>query len=452
MKVTVIGTGYVGLVTGTCLSDFGNHVICVDIDQKKIDLLNQGISPIYEPGLSELIQKNSKYGRLTFTTKLAEAVHHSDIVFVAVGTPSSDSGEADMQYVYGALGTIAEAMRSESKSSDYFKVIVNKSTVPVGTGQEVRNFLINKGLEENHFAVVSNPEFLREGSAINDTLRPDRIVIGSYSEKALDIIQELYRPLYLIETPIVRTNLETSEMIKYASNCFLACKISFINEMSRLCEKVGGDVKVLAKGMGLDNRIGKYFLHAGPGYGGSCFPKDTKALIHIADSLNYDLKLVKAAEAVNDDQKRKVGQIVKSHFGTSVSGKTIALLGLAFKPNTDDMREAPALVAIEDLLGMGVTINAFDPVAMKECREKYVGDKITYCNTLYDAIKGADGVIIMTEWNEFRELDLADVKRLMRDHFFLDARNIYQPAVMQAMGFAYYGIGRQNKVPERIIA
>lgn len=443
MNIAVVGTGYVGLVTGTCISDLGNHVICIDKMQEKVDMLRNGEIPIYEPGLKELVAKNVEANRLSFSTDLKSSVLKSEIIFIAVGTPPLPSGEADISAVLAVAKSIGEAMLEEGLDENNYIVIINKSTVPVGMGVKVEELLNEMGIDSRYFGVVSNPEFLREGSAIGDSMRPNRIVLGSNYEKALEIVSTLYRPLYLIETPIVKTNLETAELIKYASNCFLATKISFINEMSEICEKVGADVNMVAKGVGLDNRIGKYFLHAGPGYGGSCFPKDTKALVSIADRLDYDLKIVKAAEEVNAHQKRKVGRVVNEYFNGNASGKTIAILGLAFKPNTDDMREAPSLIAIEDLLVQGVTIRAYDPAAMDECREHYVGDRITYCDNIDDVIEGADGVILMTEWNEFRQLDMEMIKDKLNVPFFFDARNVYQPDKMREEGFDYYSIGRR---------
>ncbi|OGI02498.1 MAG: UDP-glucose 6-dehydrogenase [Candidatus Margulisbacteria bacterium GWF2_38_17] len=442
MKIAVVGTGYVGLVTGTCLADLGNEVVCVDKDDEKINMLNSGKIPIYEPGLEELVKKNVIFKRLSFSNNLVDLVSATDIFYIAVGTPPTPTGEADISAVLAVAKTIGETLKKQGLNEEKFKVIVNKSTVPVGMGVRVEQTLNEMGIDSKYFGVVSNPEFLREGSAINDTMRPNRIVIGSNSTKALDIIEKLYRPIYLIEAPVVKTNLETAEMIKYASNCFLATKISFINEMANICEKVGADVNTVAKGMGLDNRIGKYFLHAGPGYGGSCFPKDTRALISIAAKNGYDLKIVKAAEEVNAIQKRKVGSIVKEYFENDTNNKVITLLGLAFKPNTDDMREAPALIAIEELLAMGFIINVFDPASMDECQRKYLGNRVVYCNSVSEAVEASDGVIIMTEWNEFREMDMLGIKKKLRTPFFLDARNIYVPERMREIGFHYYCIGR----------
>lgn len=442
MKIAVVGTGYVGLVTGTCLADFGHDITCLDINQDKIDMLNKGEIPIYEPGLKELVDKNVQSGRLKFSTQVKDTIKEKDIIFTAVGTPPKEGGEADVSAVEAVTRTVAEAMLEVGLSDDMFKVIVNKSTVPIGMGKRVENILNEKGVDSKYFAVVSNPEFLREGSAVGDSMRPNRIVVGSKSEKALDIMQQVYRPLYLNETPFVRTTLETAELIKYASNCFLAVKISFINEMANICDKVGADVNKVSKAMGLDNRIGKYFLHAGPGYGGSCFPKDTKALIQIADELGYDLELVKAAESVNDKQKQIVGNILKDYFKGDTKGKKVALLGLAFKPNTDDMREAPALVAVEDMLELGMKVNAYDPVAMEESKKIYFGDKIDYCEGIMEAVEEADAIVLITEWNEFRELDFNAIKKKMKTPLFIDARNVFKPAEVRAKGFDYFCIGR----------
>lgn len=442
MKITVIGTGYVGLVTGACIADLGNDVICVDKNEDKINLLKAGKIPIYEPGLEELVNKNVRFNRLSFSTDLVSALRHTDVYFIAVGTPPLESGEADIRHVLEVTRTIGETLLSESSTPNTFKVIVNKSTVPVGMGVRVEQTLQEMGLPASRFGVVSNPEFLREGSAVSDSLRPNRIVLGSNSERALEVMSSLYRPLYLLETPIIKTNLETSELIKYASNCFLATKISFINEMANICELVGADVSMVAKGMGLDNRIGKYFLHAGPGYGGSCFPKDTKALVSIADRLGYNLKVVKAAEDVNMAMKQKAATIVKNYFGETLKGRTISVLGLAFKPNTDDMREASSVVFIEEMLQSGVRVKVFDPAAMEESKRYYLGNRVEYCSGISEALVDSDGLVIMTEWNEFRELDLGLVLQRLKTPFFLDTRNIYIPAKMKQHGFDYFSIGR----------
>lgn len=437
MKIAVIGTGYVGLVTGVCLADLGNTVVCVDKNENKITKLKQGISPIYEPGLDNLIKKNSDSKRITFTSNTENAVRSSDIIFIAVDTPPDTTGKADLSNFLTVVKQIANIIQNDT----HYKVIVNKSTVPVGTGQRVIQTLAELGVQNDKAEVVSNPEFLREGSAINDFFRPDRIILGSESQKALDIVRDIYRPLYLIETPILESNLATAELIKYASNAFLATKISFINEMSLLCEASGADVHGVAKGMGSDNRIGKYFLHAGPGYGGSCFPKDTQALIQIGNELGIELKITKAAEDANQRQKENVIQKIKSHYGDNLSGLTFGILGLSFKPNTDDMREAPSLTVINMLQKLGANINAFDPIAMDNAKK--LMPTITYKNDSYDVAENADGLIILTEWNEFRDLDLDRLKSALKQHVLFDLRNIYPPKEAKALGFTYYGTGRK---------
>ncbi|WP_404385103.1 UDP-glucose dehydrogenase family protein [Caenispirillum salinarum] len=433
MRIAMIGTGYVGLVSGACFSEFGVTVTCVDKDESKIERLKRGEIPIYEPGLDKLVASNVAAGRLEFTTELAEAVTGADAVFIAVGTPSRrGDGHADLSYVYGAAEEIARAM-------DGYTVVVTKSTVPVGTGREVEK-IIRATRPDADFDVVSNPEFLREGSAINDFMRPDRVVIGAETDRAREVMRGLYRVLYLIETPILFTNLETSEMIKYAANTFLAAKITFINEVADLCEKAGADVHDVAKGIGLDNRIGRKFLHPGPGYGGSCFPKDTLALVRTARDLGSPLRIIETVVDINAKRKKAMADRIIAAGGGDLSGKTVAVLGLAFKPNTDDMRDAPALDIVPALLEAGATVRAFDPESMDEAKKLL--DGITYCDSAYDAMEGADLLAILTEWNEFRSLDLARVKDLMTEPVMVDLRNIYEPAMMAEAGFAYTSVGR----------
>lgn len=433
MRIAMIGTGYVGLVSGTCFSEFGITVTCVDSDARKIDLLHQNVMPIYEPGLDDLVADNVKAGRLTFTTDLKAAVAQADAVFIAVGTPSRrGDGHADLSYVYAAAEQIADAL-------DGYTVIVNKSTVPVGTGDEVEK-IIRARRPDAKFDVVSNPEFLREGSAINDFMRPDRVVIGTDSEDARSVMRQLYRVLYLIEAPIVFTSRRTSELIKYAGNTFLATKITFINEIADLCEKVGADVHDVAKGIGLDGRIGKKFLHPGPGYGGSCFPKDTLALVKTARDYGAPLRIVETVVAVNDDRKKQMADRIIDAAGGSVAGKTIAVLGLTFKPNTDDMRDSPSLDIVPALVAAGAKVCAFDPEGTEEAKKLLTG--ITYAEDAYDALKGADVLAIVTEWNEFRALDLERVKSLLKSPVVVDLRNVWDPAEMRAKGFTYVGIGR----------
>jgi len=432
MNIAVVGTGYVGLVTGACLAEFGVHVTCVDKDVDKIAMLQKGQIPIYEPGLAELVGKNTASGRLVFTTDIASAIRSALAVFIAVGTPPQGDGSANLVYVEAVAETIAHNL------NDY-KVIVTKSTVPVGTGERLRE-IIGKNLKEQvDFDIVSNPEFLREGSAIEDFLRPNRVVIGANSQQAIAIMKDLFRPLYLLETPFVVTDIATAELIKYASNAFLATKISFINEMANLCERVGADVRLVAKGMGLDGRIGSKFLHPGPGYGGSCFPKDTTALLQIAKEKGYDLELLKAVIQVNARQRSVMIEKIGKAVGP-VKGKTLGVLGLAFKPNTDDIRESPAIDIIEALLKMGVQIRAYDPAAMAEAGK--VVKNITYCEDAYDAARDADAVVLLTEWNEFRNLDLERLRSCLRQPVFIDLRNVYDDQRMSRVGFRYYGVGK----------
>ena len=433
MRVAMIGTGYVGLVSGVCFADFGHSVICVDKDPKKIDVLNNGGVPIFEPGLADLVAKNVSAGRLSFTTEIEDAVKNADAVFIAVGTPSRrGDGHADLSYVYAAAEEIAGVM-------DGYTVIVTKSTVPVGTGDEVEARM-RKARPDGEFDVVSNPEFLREGAAIDDFKRPDRVVVGTDSERAQEIMRSLYRPLFINETPIVFTNRRTSELIKYAGNAFLATKITFINEMADLCEKVGANVQEVSRGIGLDGRIGGKFLHAGPGYGGSCFPKDTLAVVKTAQDAGAPLQIVEAVIAANEARKDKMADKVIKGCGGSVKGKTIAVLGLAFKPNTDDMRDSPSIPVINKLLAGGATIRAYDPEAMAEA--KTLLPDITYCEDSYGCIKGADALVIITEWDQFRALDMDRVKDLLAAPVLIDLRNIYNPERMRQRGFTYISVGR----------
>ena len=432
MHITIIGAGYVGLVTGACFSEFGVFVTCIDKDKNKIESLKNGVIPFYEPGLEDIVKRNFKQDRLKFSTDIGKAVEESLVIFIAVGTPPRGDGSADLSYVDDVAMEIANHIKS-------YKVIVTKSTVPVGTGERIRKIISRHLKEEIDFDIVSNPEFLREGAAIEDFMRPNRIVIGARSQQAVAIMKDLYRPLYLIETPFVITNIETAELIKYASNSFLATKISFINEIANLCEKVGADVNVVAKGMGLDGRIGPKFLHAGPGFGGSCFPKDTKALLKLASEHNVELGIVNAAIKANENQIAWTTEKIKNVFN-DIKDRTIAILGLSFKPNTDDIREAPAISIIQSLLNASANIRAYDPVAMNNT--KAILPDITYCNDAYDACEGADAVVIVTEWNQFRNLEMERVKQLLKQPYFFDLRNIYDPQKMQAVGFRYYSVGR----------
>jgi UDPglucose 6-dehydrogenase len=433
MRIAMIGTGYVGLVSGACFSEFGVDVVCVDKDAAKIEGLKQNRMPIYEPGLDELVADNVQAGRLSFTTDLKQAVAGADAVFIAVGTPSRrGDGHADLSYVYDAAKEIAQSLTG-------YAVVVTKSTVPVGTGREVAR-IIRETRPDAQFDVVSNPEFLREGSAINDFMRPDRVVIGAESDRARAVMKQLYRVLYLIETPIVFTSLETSELIKYAANTFLAAKITFINEIADLCEAAGADVHDVARGIGLDGRIGKKFLHPGPGYGGSCFPKDTLALVQTARDLGAPLRIIETVVAINDARKKKMADRVVKACGGSVAGKTIAVLGLTFKPNTDDMRDSPSLEIVPALQKAGAAIRAFDPEGMNEAKSMLPG--IVFCDHAYDTLQNADALVVITEWNEFRALDMARVKSLMKTPVVIDLRNIYSPEEMAAAGFSYSSIGR----------
>lgn len=432
MHIAVIGTGYVGLVTGACFAEFGVEVTCVDVDKGKIERLNQGIIPIYEPGLDKIVGKNSSAGRLHFTTDIKSAVEQALVIFLAVGTPPREDGSPDMSFYQSAAKDIAENMNG-------YKVLVTKSTVPVGTGKWLREFVSEHQKLKTNFGVASNPEFLREGAAIEDFMRPDRVVIGSNEEDAIAIMKDLYRPLYLIETPVVITSLESAELIKYAANAFLATKITFINEIANLCDAIGCDVHDVARGMGMDNRIGKKFLHPGPGYGGSCFPKDTRALTTVADQFGVETLIVDSVIEANERQRKAMIPKIEKLVG-DLSGKKIAVLGLSFKPETDDMRESPAVDIIKELQNRGATVKAFDPVAMEEARHSL--PNIEFATDEFDAIEGADVLVFLTEWNQFRALDMEKVKRLLKSPKIADLRNIYEPSDMRELGFEYVGVGR----------
>jgi len=434
MNVVMIGAGYVGLVSGACFAEFGAQVTCVDKLPERIDALNAGRIPIYEPGLEDLVARNVRGGRLRFTTALGDSVAAADLVFIAVGTPTRrGDGHADLQYVYAAAADIAKYLTG-------YTVIVDKSTVPVGTAREVQR-VIRKVSPDADFDVASNPEFLREGSAIGDFMRPDRVVLGVQSERAEKCLRELYRPLNLIEAPILVTDLESAELIKYASNAFLATKISFINEMSQLCEATGADVNAVAKGMGMDKRIGNTFLHAGPGYGGSCFPKDTLALIRIAQEYGASSRIVESVVEVNASQKARMVAKIRQALGGSEADKTIAVLGLTFKPQTDDMRDAPALAILPALADRGAVIRAHDPEGTAEART-LMPSGIDYVDTIDDALRNADAVVLMTEWNQYRGLDLQKLRSLMRGNVFVDLRNVYERRTMEDAGFVYSAVGR----------
>ncbi|MFC4255557.1 nucleotide sugar dehydrogenase [Altererythrobacter xixiisoli] len=435
MKIAMVGSGYVGLVSGACFADFGHEVVCIDKDESKIDRLRQGIMPIYEPGLDALVDSNVKAGRLSFTTDLAQGIAGAQAIFIAVGTPSRrGDGHADLSFVYAVAHEVGEALSNDA-------VIVTKSTVPVGTGDEVERILENSGTPYR-YAVVSNPEFLREGAAIGDFKRPDRIVIGAEAEFGREVMQEVYRPLFLNRAPLLFTSRRSAEMIKYASNAFLAVKITFINEMADLCEKVGGDVQDVARGIGLDNRIGPKFLHAGPGYGGSCFPKDTLALLKTSEDYDSPVRIVEAVVKANDSRKRAMGRKVIDALGGAeqARGKRVAMLGLTFKPNTDDMRDSPAIAIAQALADGGVSVVAYDPEGMEAAAP--LMPEVVMATDPYAAITGADAVVIVTEWDEFRALDLKRLKTIANSNVIVDLRNIYDPQDMRAAGFAYVSVGR----------
>jgi len=434
MNIAVVGTGYVGLVTGACFSEFGNHVVCVDNDAGKIAMLKRNEMPIYEPGLDALVDRNVKAGRLEFSTDLRGAVENALVVFIAVGTPQGNDGRADLSFVREVARAVAENLNA-------YKVVVTKSTVPAGTGTVVREIIEKHRKAPHGFSVASNPEFLREGSAIEDFLRPNRVVIGCEDETAAAIMKDLYRPLYLIETPVVVTNVVTAEVIKYASNAFLATKISFINEMADLCEKVGADVHDVARGMGLDQRIGRKFLHPGPGYGGSCFPKDTRAILELAKDHDVPLKIVSAVIDVNARRIATSLGKVATALGGSLKGKAVGLLGLTFKPNTDDLRESPAMAILDGMLAAGARVQAYDPIAMPIAALE-PRDGVRYCDDEYQAAAGCDALVVATEWNQFRALDADRLKAVLKSPVVVDLRNIYEPEAMRAKGFHYTCVGR----------
>jgi UDPglucose 6-dehydrogenase len=439
MHISVIGSGYVGLVTGACFAEFGVHVTCMDSDRRRIEKLEKGEIPFYEPGLAELVAKGVKESRLSFTTDIAQAVDKALVIFIAVGTPPSPDGGADLSFVKEVGRGIALHMNS-------YKVIVTKSTVPVGTGETIREVVKKTQKNPIRFDMVSNPEFLREGSAIEDFMRPNRVVIGADSDQAIAIMKDLYRPLYLIETPIVVTDVPTAELIKYASNAFLATKISFINEIANLCERVGANVQMVAKGMGLDHRIGAKFLHAGPGFGGSCFPKDLAALIQTGERNGHPMQIASAASRVNDIQRGRMIDKIREALG-GLKGKTVAMLGLSFKPNTNDLRDAPALAIGRELLAEGVTIRAYDPEALTEACQMM--SELQPCRDAYHAAEGADALVIMTEWNVFRNLDFEKLKSIMRVPIVLDLRNVYDPERVTAAGFKHVSVGRSAQSPTK---
>jgi len=432
MRVAVIGTGYVGLVAGTCFAESGNSVTCVDIDEKKIRRLKDGDVPIYEPGLEELLKRNLHDSRLKFTTRYEEAIPGAEVVFIAVGTPSGDDGSADLKYVLEAARTVARHMTG-------YVVVVDKSTVPVGTARKVEQAM--REVTRHPFDVVSNPEFLKEGAAIDDFLKPDRVVIGSESARAKEVMEVLYAPFVRTGNPILHMDRMSAELTKYAANAMLATRISFMNEIANICSLVGANVDQVRKGIGTDARIGSRFLFAGLGYGGSCFPKDVKAIVHTSAELGYEFQILQAVETVNERQKRLLFERVNAHYGGKLAGKRFAIWGLSFKPNTDDMREAPALVVIQALLAAGARVVAFDPEAMKECRTHHFHDRIEYAETPLDAVKGAHGLVLITEWNEFRNPDFDALKAALAEPVIFDGRNIYPRKVLERLGFTYYGIG-----------
>ncbi len=435
MKIAVVGTGYVGLVVGTCFAETGNNVVCVDIDRRKIAMLRRGKSPIYEPGLNQLLTKNLHEKRIVFTTELREAVEQSEVIFLALPTPPSEDGSADLRHVLSVAEQIGKWLNG-------YRVIINKSTVPVGTADKVKNVVGRNAKYE--FDVVSNPEFLKEGAAVSDFMKPDRVVVGSSSQRAIKVMQDLYGPFIRTGNPFIVTDERSSELIKYAANSFLATKISFMNEIANLCDRVGADVDMVRKGIGTDLRIGPQFLFAGVGYGGSCFPKDVKALSKTAEECKYDFKILNAVQWVNKQQRKMFTDKIISHFRRRLSGKVIAVWGLSFKPNTDDMREAPSVFVIRELLKKGARIQVYDPVATAEAK-RYFRKSIRYCRNNYDALRGADALVVMTEWNEFRRPDFDHVKKLMRSWVIFDGRNIYDPQSLHEKEFIYYGVGRRVK-------
>lgn len=439
MKIAIIGTGYVGLVTGTCLAESGNDVVCVDNNPKKVAVLQSGGIPIYEPGLHELVARNSRDGRLSFTADLATAVRGAQLIFIAVGTPQSEAGDADLTAVFAVADAIGAALKDVPPGPPGSRVVITKSTVPVGTNARVAERLAANGCA--HVDVASNPEFLKEGAAIDDFMKPDRVVVGVRRPEVGEVLRELYAPFLRTERPFLVMAPESAEMTKYAANAMLATKISFINEMANLCDRLGADINDVRKGIGHDQRIGFQFLFPGPGYGGSCFPKDVEAIVAMGRRVELPLKLMQAVDEVNDEQKRVLFAKIRQHFGGALEGKTLALWGLAFKPRTDDIREAPALTLIDSLLEAGARVRVHDPEAMANVRELY-GDKLHYADRPYGALEGADGLVIVTEWPEFRTPDFEVMKRLLTGRVVFDGRNVYEPRQMEALGFAYYGIGR----------
>ena len=438
MNICVVGSGYVGLVTGVCLADFGMHVVGVDKDAAKVEALSRGKVPIYEPGLETLVQKNMEEGRLRFTTDLGPAIEEAQVVFIAVGTPPKSDGSADLTFIREVASSIAQHLNG-------YKIIVTKSTVPIGTGQMIES-IVREGAGSRHkFAVVSNPEFLREGSAIEDFMQPDRVVIGTRDPRAAELMKDVYSPLAAADVPFIVTDVETAELIKYASNGFLATKISFINEVAQICEAWGANVEVVSKGMGLDNRIGPKFLSAGPGFGGSCFPKDTRAVAQIARDQGLNFRIIEAVLEVNEVTQKRMITKIEEALG-DVAGKTLAVLGLSFKPNTDDIRESPALPIVQGLLDRGATVRAFDPEAMPACKPLF--PTVVYCDNAYEPAEGADALVIITEWNQFRKLELDLLRQLLRQPLVIDLRNLYDPEKMAAAGFRYVSIGRPEGIPE----
>lgn len=437
MKITVVGTGYVGLVSGACFSDVGIEVVCVDVDQKKIENLKNGIMPIYEPGLEEMVVRNYQSGRLHFSTNLPEAIEGSDVAFIAVGTPPGEDGSADLKFVLAVAEEIGRSMTN-------FIVVATKSTVPVSTGKKVEATIqgaLDKRGSDLTFAVASNPEFLKEGAAVEDFLRPDRIVIGVENERAEQIMKRLYKPFQLSGDRMIYMDIPSAEMTKYAANAMLATKISFMNDIANLCELVGANANMVRKGIGSDGRIGTKFIYPGIGYGGSCFPKDVKAIIKTAKEYGYNLRVLQSVEDVNEAQKAVLFNKVKAHFNGDLEGKTFAMWGLSFKPNTDDMREAPSMVIIDQLLAAGAEVKAYDPIAMKEAKVHYIGDKITYCEDAYEACVDADALLLVTEWSEFRIPSWNVLSKLLKNKLIFDGRNIYDPIYLKELGYKHYGIG-----------
>jgi len=432
MRIAVVGSGYVGLVAGTCFAESGNSVVCIDIDPEKIAQLQRGVVPIYEPGLQELLERNMRDGRLAFTTSYAEGIPRAEVVFIAVGTPPGEDGSADLKYVLAAA-------RETGRHLTGYAVVVDKSTVPVGTAAKVADAI--RGTTKQPFDVVSNPEFLKEGAAIDDFLKPDRVVIGSSNKRAAEVMEELYAPFVRTGNPILHMDVASAELTKYAANAMLATRISFMNEIANICLRVGANIDQVRKGIGSDARIGSRFLFAGVGYGGSCFPKDVQAIVRSAGELGYDFRILKAVEAVNEQQKHLLVEMVQKHFGKNLAGRRLAVWGLSFKPNTDDMREAPAVVVIEGLLAAGAKVTAYDPEAMDECKRRHLGDRIDYADVPMAALDGADALVLVTEWNEFRRPDFEAVKSALKNPVIFDGRNIYPRPTLERLGFTYYGIG-----------